>query len=107
MLNVDDIRWTKLAGGYRVYGIAATIELAREHQGNPPVPAWLKDAYEESVSELAQIGLVELHRATDTETVRVILAVITLWKGPRTYARILLEFSEDEVLELEEQAFGK
>ena len=32
--------------------------------------------------------------------------VVALWKGARTYGRLLIGFSEDEVLELEAQVFG-
>jgi len=34
------------------------------------------------------------------------LSVIAIWKGARTHARMLLDFSEDEILDLEEQALG-
>jgi hypothetical protein len=44
--------------------------------------------------------------ARDQETVRSILAVLAIMHGARTYGRVLAEFTEDEVLELEEQAFG-
>jgi hypothetical protein len=47
-----------------------------------------------------------LPRAADQETVRSILGVLAIVHGARTYGRILVEFTEEEVLELEEQAFG-
>ena len=163
MLNIDEIPWTTLTGGYRMpydpraalakldknrsgawhtlwnelhhqgdvgessyatipflidryrrlaipdwnaYALVATIDLARDNPANPHVPDWLQDAYEKSIAELAQLGLVELQRATDPNLVRAILSVVALWKGARTYARMLIEFSEPEVRELEEQAFG-
>ena len=59
-----------------------------------------------SFDDLGRIGLEELPHASDQETVRSILAILAIAHGARTYARILAEFSEDEVLELEEQAFG-
>ena len=164
MLNIDEIPWTELNGGYRVpydprsaltkletnrsdawrelwqelhhqgdvgessyatvpflihcyhqlatpdwnaYAIVATIDLARDNSVNPRVPDWLQDAYEKSITELAQLGLVELQQTTDPNLVRAILSVVALWKNARTYARMLIEFSEPEVRELEEQAFGK
>lgn len=164
-MNLDDIRWTEMNGGYRVrydartalrkleagsadseawnelwqelhhqgdigeasyaavphlvrihrqkgklewktYAMVATIELARDSEGNPKVPAWLDDEYEASIAELARIGLTELPNVSDKETVRGILAVVALWKGARTYGRLLIEFCEDEIVELETRASG-
>jgi hypothetical protein len=48
----------------------------------------------------------ELPRAREPEAVRSILAVLAIVHGARTYGRVLAEFTEDEVLELEEAAFG-
>jgi hypothetical protein len=164
MLNIDDIPWAQLTGGYRlpydprpalkkletdpaeawdelwqelhhqgdvgessyatvpflipayrervtpdwnVYAMVATIELARDNPSNPHVPGWLLDSYQHSIAELAQIGLVELQRTNDPDLIRAILSILSLWKGARTYARMLIEFSESEVRELEEQVLGK
>ena len=165
-MNLDDIRWTEMNGGYRVpydartalrkleagsadseawdelwqelhhqgdvgeasyaavphlvrihrqkgalewntFAMVAAIELARNSEGNPRVPAWLEIEYEASVAELAQLGLAELPNVDNKETVRGILAVVALWKGARTYGRLLMEFSEDEIVELETEAFGE
>ena len=92
---------------WNVFALVATIELAREHPSNPRVPDWLLDAYQESIGDLAQIGLVELKQTNDPDLVRGILSLVALWKGARMYARMLIEFSESEVRELEEQTFGK
>jgi len=32
--------------------------------------------------------------------------MLSIWKGARTYGRVLSGFTEDELLELENQAFG-
>ena len=88
------------------YALVATIELARGKDGNPDVPDWCSEAYEQALRDLAQIGLEELPRAADQETVRSILGILAIVHGARTYGRILVEFAEDELLELEEQAFG-
>jgi|SRR5689334_14189069 len=164
MLNIDEIPWAELTGGYRlpydprsvldkleanlpdawhelwqelyhqgdvgeasyatvpflvrgyqqlappkwnVFALVATIDLARDNPSNPNVPDWLLAAYQESIADLAQIGLVELKQTTDPDLVRGILSIIALWKGARTYALMLIEFSESEVQELEEKALGK
>src|SRR5258708_2008827 len=91
---------------WNTYAIAATIELARAKDGNPDVQAWGREAYRLSLRELARLGLEELPRAADPEAVRSILAVLAIVHGARTYGRLLVEFSEDEVLELEKHAFG-
>jgi hypothetical protein len=89
------------------YALVATIEVVRGRRGNPEVPSWLKAAYDEALDELAEVGLRDLSRAEGPEATRCILAVLALWKGARTYGRLLLEFSEAEVLELEKAAFGE
>ena len=91
---------------WNTYAIVATIELARDAAHNPQLPTWLESDYNAALTELARIGMIELSRAENRETVRGILAVLALWKGLRTYARVLIEFSEDEVLELETFAAG-
>ena len=92
---------------WNTYAMVATIELARGRGGNPEVPSWLEDEYSRALAELAQIGLRELAEAEGEEAIRCILAILALWKGARTYGRLLSDFSEDEVLELEKAAFGE
>jgi hypothetical protein len=91
---------------WNTYVIVATIELARDSANNPPLPAWLEPDYNAALTELAQIGLSELRRADNKEMVRGILAALALWKSLRTYARMLIDFSEEEVCELESLATG-
>jgi hypothetical protein len=88
------------------YALVATIELARDSHKNPEIPLWLIDGYQEAIQLLAEIGLNELPFASVQETTTCILALLAIWKGARTHGRIILEFSERELLELEEQAFG-
>ena len=91
---------------WNTYAIVATIELARDSGKNPPVPNWLKPAYDNAIQELADLGRAELGLVSDKETVRCILAILAIANGARVYGRLLADFSEDEVLELEKQAFG-
>jgi len=165
MLSLDDPRWTKMKGGYRIpfdprpafsrleagqnvqpvwaelwqelhhqgdvgeasyaavphlvrihreraevdgntYGIVSTIELARDSRKNPPIPEWLLEGYERALRDLSDLGRGQLPMANDPDTVRCILAVLAIVKGARVYGRVLSDFSEAEVLELERQAFG-
>jgi hypothetical protein len=91
---------------WNTYALVATIELARGTDRNPEVPDWTREAYDQALRELVQIGLEELPRASDREAVRSILAILAIAHGARTYGRILVEFTEEEILELEEHAFG-
>lgn len=61
---------------------------------------------DQALHDLADMGLKELPGARDQETVRSILGLLAIVHGARTYGRVLVEFSEDEALELEEHAFG-
>jgi hypothetical protein len=89
---------------WNTYALVATIELARGKGSNPEVPDWFSAEYFLAIQDLAQKGLKEIASARSDEEVRTILSVIALWKGARTHARMLLDFSEDEILDLEEQA---
>jgi len=92
---------------YNPYAIVTVIELARKQGTNPDIPSWLSDGYFESIQELASVGLREIAQSSDPELVQAILAVLALAKGLRTYARFLLENSEEELLDLETQAFDR
>jgi len=91
---------------WNTYALVATIELVRGKGGNPEVPHWFNAEYFLAIQDLAQKGLKEIASAKSDEEVRTILSVIALWKGARTHARMLLDFSEDEILDLEELALG-
>ena len=88
------------------YALVAVIELAREMGKNPALPEWLKEDYLEAIQELARIGSVEVLRAKDSEELRAILSILAIAKGARTHARFILENSEEELIDLEERAFG-
>lgn len=60
---------------------------------------------ERALDEFAKIGLSELERTSSKEVVRSILGLLALWKGARIYSQVLIEFREDEVVELSAQAF--
>src|SRR5216117_2283361 len=59
---------------WNTYALVATIELARGRGGNPEVPSWLKEVYEETLHDLAEIGLTELSQAEGPEATRCILS---------------------------------
>lgn len=86
---------------WNTYAIAATVELARAEHGNPDVPPWAREAYDDALVELGRLGLVELPRSRDKETTRSILGLLAVIHGARVYGRVLIEFTEDEIEELE------
>jgi hypothetical protein len=89
------------AVGWNTYAIVAIIDLARGQGENPAVPKWLEQEYFAAIQELAEIGRDDLSRAQGSEEVRSVLAVIALSKALRTHAKFLIEYNEDELLEIE------
>jgi hypothetical protein len=67
--------------GWNTYALVATIELARDSAGNPPLPSWLQPGYDRALQELAATGAAELAKVRDPETVRSILATLAVAKG--------------------------
>lgn len=85
---------------WNFYAMIATIDLARTENGNPPLPDWLKEDYFTSIRELAKIGASQIMSANDTEAKRAILSVIAISKDLRVHGKFLIEFSEEELLEI-------
>ena len=61
---------------------------------------WRK-IYLHAIGELAEIGAAEVLRADEAEAVRAILSVIAIAKGLRTHGKFLVEYSDDELLDME------
>lgn len=94
------------ADRWRTFGLVALIELARGRGTNPDVPNWLKQNYFQAIQDLAEIGSSELMSEVDTDAVRAMLSVIAIAKGARTHARLLFEYSDEEIIALEKQLLG-
>jgi hypothetical protein len=88
------------------YSLVATIDLARGEGKNPKVPAWLQPGYDDAISALAAMGLRELAVAEKMEEIQSILAVLAIWKGARTYGRLLNWYTQDELAELVERGMN-
>jgi hypothetical protein len=97
------VRIYRLTGtlDWNTYAIVAIIELARGPGKNPPVPEWLEEDYSRAIQELAEIGAADIQQAKDLEGVRAILSILAISKGARIHAKFLLNYSEEELLELE------
>jgi hypothetical protein len=89
---------------WNTYAIVAIIELARSIGKNPEVPKWLEEGYFRAIRELAEVGAVEIFRATDPTDIRAILSILAIAAGSRVHARFLLIYSEEELLEFEKPA---
>jgi hypothetical protein len=86
---------------WNTYALVAVIELARGKGKNPEVPGWLKEEYFVAIQELAKLGAAEVLSTTKPEEIRAILSVLALAKGARVHARFLLEYSEEELSEID------
>ncbi len=86
---------------WNTYAIVAVIELARNEGTNPDVPPWLKNDYFQSIHELAEMGAAEVLRTKTFEDVRAILSVIAIERGLRKCGEFLVNYSEEELLEME------
>ena len=85
------------AVNWNLYGLVATIELARTEPHNPDLPDWLRTEYFRSIRELAQMGREDIALAEKPETVRAILSIIAIERNLRNHGRFLLDYSEDEL----------
>jgi hypothetical protein len=86
---------------WNTYAIVAVIESARTNPRNPKIPEWLEKDYLSSIQELAETGVAEISRTNDPQAIRAILGIIAIAKGLRTHGRFLVEYAEDELLDLE------
>jgi hypothetical protein len=89
---------------WNTFAIVAIIELARKVGRNPDVPGWIAEDYFQGIGKLAEIACTEVLRAADVEQVRAMLSVIAIAKNIRIHGRFLLNYSEDELIDLESRA---
>ena len=95
------IHRTESAADWNLYAMVAIIELARTESKNPEVPDWMREDYFGSIQELARMGTRDVLAADDPDTKRAILSVIAIAAGLRTHGKFLVEYSEDELVEME------
>ena len=94
-------------GNWNLYALAGSIELDRESDRNPDLPSWLADGYEKSWEELFDLARGELSGASETVTLRCLLATIAIAKGDQRRGRMLLNYDDEELDEvLGEFEFG-
>ena len=86
---------------WNTYAIAAAVELARDDPRNPEVPEWLEQDYLQAIRDLAEIGAVEILQTENSEEIRAILSVLAISSGARAHEKFLLNYSAEELLEME------
>ena len=89
---------------WNTYAIVAVIELARGDGKNPPVPKWLEKDYFGAIRDLAELGAVEILEAKNPEEIRAILSILAISAGARTHAKFLIDYSAEELLDMERLA---
>ncbi len=91
---------------WNTYAIAATIEEARQMSHNPIVPDWLFDDYNGAWKKLQTLASTDLPRATDSELVDSILAVLAFGKGRITLGRMAMLADDERTELLDGSGFG-
>src|ERR1700690_2603995 len=89
---------------FNTCAIVAVIELARDNPKNPGVPEWLKQDYFRAIRELAEVAASEILRAKDLNESRAMLSILAIAAGARSHARFLLDYSDEEMIEIENRA---
>ena len=89
---------------WNTYAIVGVIELARDNGNNPKLPKWLEKDYFQSIRDLAEIGAAEVLRTKKPEEIRALLGILAIFAGARTHAKFLIDYSADELLEMEKLA---
>ncbi len=83
------------------YAMVACIDLCRTERNNPPVPEWLKDDYLQAIQDLSDYGLYQWKRVQSADDSRGILAIMAIARGLRLHAKFLVDYTDDELLEME------
>ena len=89
---------------WNTHAIVAVIELARDDGKNPPVPKWLEEDCFRAIRDLAELGAVEVLQTKNPEEIRAILSILAISAGARTHAKFLVNYSPEELLEMERLA---
>jgi hypothetical protein len=66
-----------------------------------PSQKWVEEDYFWAIQQLAETGIAQFHKLKEVENVRAVLSILALAKGARAHAKFLVEYGEDELLEME------
>jgi hypothetical protein len=88
---------------WNVCGLIGVIEIARLRSKNPDVPEWCRQDYFDALAELGALAAADLVKPANSEETRALLCVVALAKSLPIHARFLLDYSEEEMREIEQQ----
>ena len=91
---------------WNTFALVGCIEQARHSEGNPDVPEWLRDGYEQAWRDIVPLALGDLARSSEPELVRSAIGCIAMARGLRGIGEVVLEFAEDELREMVEKYRG-
>jgi hypothetical protein len=74
---------------WELLSLVASIELAITSSSSPPLPAWLEPDYTEAIKTIALKSLEWIGDGCTPDEMRVMLCVLCLWSGLRTYGTAL------------------
>lgn len=92
---------------WNTYGLVATILLASREDQNPDIPDWLQDDLQEALTALAAVAHLELPTSSSPLHKRLMLAVIAISSELPEYAKVMVDFSPEEISSLEERLWDR
>jgi hypothetical protein len=88
---------------WNFFSLSATIEIERHRKGNPPLPQWLSEDYQDAWRKLAELASAKLRVGeVDSDTLQSALAVLAISRGDLKLGAMInhLDSSElDEIVE--------
>ena len=85
------------ASDWNLYALAATIEIERHRNSNPPLPEWLSASYKLAWEGLVKMALADLAGKPDELTLRTALSVVALGRGDLKIGALLNHLDQDEI----------
>jgi hypothetical protein len=85
---------------WNTYALVGAIEQGRSTENNPPIPSWLKEAYDQAWREVPALALRDLSRSEHQTLAKAALGVVAMARGLRRAGEILLDFTDDELAEM-------
>jgi len=92
--RADEPDWNALA-------LVTLIEDVRLQRAQSP-PAWLWESYIDAIRRLPELGARDLLRSSDRNVTRSALAAIAIAKGLLATSRILSNYTDEELQEMEQ-----
>jgi hypothetical protein len=96
IIVLADVFTSERTADWKLFSLAATIEIERHRKKNPPIPEWLVDDYARAWQQLAVVAIASLQSDSDPETVKSALTIIALEKKALKLGAFLnwLDYSE-------------